>query len=348
MDPNCCSEFKNSWSEEFLEDVLCDYIAVQCGIRGLSPNSIIKTYLPGIAYTLEMKKSIGQYIFRNIYTSREVKKVGNGFFRMYHEKCSDAERMKLPFGMDLALKARTVMKQSQQFSSSGDNAVMLRYRIFVALCLGIYFMLRCSEHIHSKKATAVKLTRRMFTFMDAKGSLIAYSQIGVVQAESVAINVPYGKTDKKGRGRRNRHIRQSDRYVCIVCILERWIKWTRDVYGAGEELGIYEVPSFKDLTKQELERVMQDTVTASGITNARNLTSHCLRYGGATMLAAAGFPHYLIAYYGGWSPDSGSLKLYTRPSDEMHKIVSAHMASMARKDSSRYFIQESHMINKRK
>ena len=93
---------------------------------------------------------------------------------------------------------------------------------------------------------------------------------------------------------------------------------------------------------------MQDTVTASGITNTRNLTSHCLRYGGATMLAAAGFPHYLIAYYGGWSPDSDSLKLYTRPSDEMHKIVSAHMATMARKDSSRYFIQESHMINKRK
>ena len=136
--------------------------------------------------------------------------------------------MKLPFGMDLALKARTVMKESQQFSSGGDDAVMLRYRIVVALCLSIYFMLRCSEHIFSKKATAVKLTRRMFTFMDAKGSLMAYSQIGVVQAESVAINVPYGKTDNKGRGRRNRHMRQSDRYVCIVYILERWIKWTRD------------------------------------------------------------------------------------------------------------------------
>ena len=105
----------------------------------------------------------------------------------------------------------------------------------------------------------------MFIFMDVKGSLIAYSQIGVVQAESVDINVPYGKTDNKGRGRRNRHIRQSDRYVCIVCILERWIKWTRDEYGAGAELGIYEVPDFKVLRKQDVERVMQSTpVSASG------------------------------------------------------------------------------------
>ena len=135
----------------------------------------------------------------------------------------------------------------------------------------------------------------MFTFMDVNGSPIPYSQIGVIKAESVAINVPYGKMDNKGKGRRSRHIRQEDHCVCIVCILERWFRWTRDAYGAGEELGIYEVPSFKDLTKQELERVMQDTVTASGITNARNLTSHCLRYGGATMLAAAGrFPSLLI------------------------------------------------------
>ena len=92
-------------------------------------------------------------------------------------------------------------------------------------------------------------------------------------------------------------MRQSDRWVCIVCILERWIKWTRDVYGAGEELGIYEVLDFKVLRKQDVERVMQ-SVLASGITNARNMTSLCLRYGGATMLAPAGFPHYLIAYYG--------------------------------------------------
>ena len=71
LDPNCCSEFKNSWREEFLEDVLCDYIAVQCGIRGLSPNSIIKTYLPGIAYTLEMKKNQLVNIFLETYIHRE-------------------------------------------------------------------------------------------------------------------------------------------------------------------------------------------------------------------------------------------------------------------------------------
>ena len=41
----------------------------------------------------------------------------------------------------------------------------------------------------------ITLLFNVFTFMDVKGSPIPYSQIGVIQAESVTINVPYGKTD---------------------------------------------------------------------------------------------------------------------------------------------------------
>ncbi len=42
-------------------------------------------------------------------------------------------------------------------------------------------------------------------------------------------------------------------------------------------------------------------------------TSHSLRYGGATMMAAAGFPQYIIAIYGGWTENSTSLRIYTKP-----------------------------------
>ena len=55
-------------------------------------------------------------------------------------------------------------------------------------------------------------------------------------------------------------------------------------------------------------------------------TSHSLRYGGATMMAAAGFPQYVIAHYGGWVEGSSSLKIYARPSEKMLQAVSAHMA----------------------
>jgi integrase len=91
---------------------------------------------------------------------------------------------------------------------------------------------------------------------------------------------------------------------------------------------------------------MQATVTAySGDKFGKRVTSHSLRYGGATMLAAAGLPHYIIAMYGGWSQDSQSLKLYTKPSTNMVNIVSRHMASMGNQDSSIYFINDAYVIS---
>ena len=90
---------------------------------------------------------------------------------------------------------------------------------------------------------------------------------------------------------------------------------------------------------------MQATAEACGVQcTGKRMTSHSLRYGGATMLAAAGLPHYIIAIYGGWSPDSASLRIYTRPSHEMVDMVSQHMATMATKQSSTFFIQEQHII----
>jgi len=80
----------------------------------------------------------------------------------------------------------------------------------------------------------------------------------------------------------------------------------------------------------------------------KRATSHSLRYGGATMLAAAGFPHYVIAIYGGWSPDSKTLRFYTKPSNEMIKLVSAHMAAMASTSASKCFIMDAFVVAKGK
>ena len=42
------------------------------------------------------------------------------------------------------------------------------------------------------------------------------------------------------------------------------------------------------------------------------VSPHSLRYGGATMLAAAGLPQYGIEYFGGWAAGSKSLKVYAQ------------------------------------
>ncbi len=64
------------------------------------------------------------------------------------------------------------------------------------------------------------------------------------------------------------------------------------------------------------------------------------------MLAAAGFPQYVIEMYGGWAKDSKSLRKYIKLSPKLVKTVSAQMAKMARSNSANFFIVEAFMIQK--
>jgi hypothetical protein len=213
-------------------------------------------------------------------------------------------------------------------------------RTFVAMAVGIHFMLRKSEHIWSK-GTASPMKRKHLAFFDAKNQLIPYEQVGLKRAMLVMSNVEFAKTDQSGFGRRVSHVRQKDEDVCIVCILERWIRITRDQFNTTKEAGIYEVNSIEDFTVYTLHNVMQATVQSLNIPGFnRAVTSHSLRYGGATMMAAAGFPQYLLAHYGGWTPDSKALRIYAKPTEEMSTMVSKHFTEMSRREPSRQFIME--------
>jgi integrase len=74
---------------------------------------------------------------------------------------------------------------------------------------------------------------------------------------------------------------------------------------------------------------MKQTATAMGLPAAR-VSTHSLRYGGATILAAGGYPEYIIAMYGGWAEGSASLRRYTRPTMATVADVSRHMQAMQR------------------
>ena len=175
------------------------------------------------------------------------------------------------------------------------------------MAVGIFFMLRRSEHLVGlQRKGSPRLTRRLVVFYDAKNRKIPYSEVGGrVKAQKVALNIAFSKTDHSGFGRRTYHMRQGDklRDVCIVSILEEWIKMTRDKYKATLDQPLYHIPGLPDLTLEVLHRIMTDTVKSLGVEDKGiRATSHSLRYGGATMLAAAGFPEYLIAPYGGIAP----------------------------------------------
>lgn len=106
--------------------------------------------------------------------------------------------------------------------------------------------------------------------------------------------------------------------------MEAYIQLTRDLYGAKETDLLFDIPSFPRFTTEILRYAMQATCHAVGLPWER-CSAHSLRYGGATTLAAAGFPDFVIAFYGGWSPNSTVMRRYIRPSDQVVRKVSHHM-----------------------
>ena len=331
------------WTPEYAEHVVSTFVVLQLAYVQLSPRTIKEVYLPGIAVQLDQQReAAAAATIRAATKSREVKALLKGFERFY-DKCNpQAGRDKLPFCMDMALMAREVL-QSWQFSGLKNDSIdhsTAWQRVFVSMSTGISFMLRKSEHIGSKDYPPIK--RRVITFFDAAGYAIPYAAVGYVQAGSVLVNVTFAKTDQSGFGRRTRHIRQPGTdEACIVQILERWIRDTRDGYGAAEDDELYHVPGLAKFDVDILHQVMAATTQRAGLDGGyKNPTSHSLRYGGATMMAAAGFPQYMIAHYGGWTADSKSLKKYANPTEAMLLLVSKHMSDMARVNFLQHFIMD--------
>jgi hypothetical protein len=202
-----------------------------------------------------------------------------------------------------------------------------RARVRVALRTGIYFLLRRSEFLGEDRKTKMGLPRSCLLFFTKDGHPILYHDVGsTLMADSVHLNVRFSKVDQDGYGRILQHRRQVSG-SCIVKDLEEWISLTRDKYKLGEEEELFHLPGRSRMTGQVLGEVMKLTAVSLGLDSSR-VSAHSLRYGGATMLAA-GLPQYVLAYYGGWSETSSSLRLYSGPGTDTIDQVSAHMSRMA-------------------
>jgi integrase len=70
------------------------------------------------------------------------------------------------------------------------------------------------------------------------------------------------------------------------------------------------------------------------------ISAHSLRYCGATMLAAAGFPSYIIAYFGGWTEDSKTIRTYAQVGSQAVERVSLAMSQSYDNDISEARMRE--------
>ena len=320
MDPLC-----RGLSSERLEDVVVAFLAFEIGLRGLSPASIKKVYLAAIA-----SHFVGSRVLRNGFSeavrSDQVKYVLRGYLKIYSLMHPAGEAKKLAFTIELVKYLKVVLSADHRRKHGG----LFAWGLDLALKFGIYFLLRKSEFLPGCSRVASEPVRpgmrfKVIRFYDFGGRVVPWGRVFPGCAKSVEILVPRSKTDQYGYGRVVRHVRVSG-VNCIVKELERWTAHCRDMLGAGPEDGLFCIRGAPFLVEEaDVAAAMKKIVVHLGWDSSK-ISAHSLRYGGATMLAAAGLPQYVIEYFGGWAEGSKSAKFYMQVSGRSVANVSSVMS----------------------
>ena len=321
-----------SATQSFVTNFACDYIVLECCIRKLQPDSISGVYLPGIINILRLNSVPAADLLSAAVKSATFKFVRDGLERLYRKIHPKSESIKMAFSPAAArhmyaLLSSGVLDNGCKHMSS-NFSLLATLRLFSSTLFAISFLLRKSEMLF-KLGKVHPPSRASVTFFDSRKVAIPHDLVGVDPSKPACwlrYNVHASKTDQIGAGRINLITAQPSGN-CTVAVMERYF-YLSHLAGAMEADSLFDIPGLPRLTAHTLSAVMKSTVTTIGLPAAR-VSTHSLRYGGATALAAGGFPEYIIAMYGGWKEGSTSLRRYTRPSADLVDSVSAHMHKMS-------------------
>ena len=310
------------------------YVGFECGLRQISPVSVKSVYIVGIAKTFDILGVINN--FREASNHAMFKCLVDGYFRKWDQKHPAHTRVKIPFVPALARDTERLLEsgklQIAGHLTYGDSpiAVMSRLRAVTSELFGSWYLLRKNEFL-PKVSThddhSSQMLRSHIRFLDIHQNVIPYRLLGVTRDHWLRIELEFSKADQSGHGRILMHYRQTSNPAgCVVTRMLQYIVMSRDVFGASERDPLFYVPGRPRFTTESLAAFMRATCHLIGLPASR-VSAHSLRYGGATTMAAAGFHDYVIAYYGGWAPDSRCMRKYIKPSNNMVQTVSQHMAS---------------------
>jgi hypothetical protein len=110
-------------------------------------------------------------------------------------------------------------------------------------------------------------------------------------------------------------------------VLINWLSTSTSPDGAevGGEKFVFEIDEYSIIDDTATADAMKAITRSLGFGSNRT-SSHSLRYGGATLLAAAGVPSYAITHFGGWSENSKMLRRYVQLGGQMTDDVSRAMS----------------------
>ena len=299
-------------------NIVIAYIGFEIGLRGMNPNSIKTSYLSSISNCFVLH-DINNY-FDVAHKSKVVKMVMDGYTRIFYKMNPLSGQKKLAFTIELVRIFRESLGMDVSLKSLG---------IELAMKFGIFFLLRKSEYLPSSRKIAVNQSKGIkwenIKFFDYNGKNVPLHQVTVSEShiKTITIDIEFSKTDQYGAGRLVSHVR-NDSGCCIVeDIVKWWIALSDHLNYTNKDYLFSKFDGTPIIIDSDVADAMKKTVASLGWKDDK-VSAHSLRYGGATMLAAAGLPQYVIEYFGGWAQDSQALaKLYTKLGSEAVGRVSA-------------------------
>jgi hypothetical protein len=275
-------------------NVVLRYIGFEIGIRKMNPNSIKQCYLGAIANVFVLKDI--ENMFELATKKKIVKMVMDGYLRIYHKENPLSESRKLAFTLELVKYLPMAMKNLDGIKMKA---------IDLALKMGICFLLRKSEYLPGSNSNG--LSWKDLKWYDGNGMEVSWYKVNQVTVKTVKLVVKFSKTDKYGIGRVVTHTR-TDKDYCMVHSLVDWLMICRDKLKVNQDGHIFRHVNGDVIVNDHTVNVAMKNIVNYLGWKSNKVSVHSLRYGGATMLAAAGLPQYIIEYYGGWAEDSKSLK----------------------------------------
>ena len=288
-------------------NILLSYISFEIGLREMKPSSIEGSYLSHINNYFTTSRIKNEFWAAS--KSNIVRLILRGYERIYYAMYPINGSRKFAFTIELVNHlSAAVAKYKPGWLLIKDLVDMLQ----LAMVFGIYFLLRKSEFLpcqHERSPNGIAWS--CINFFDKDGRIISWDSIEVSKAKTIQIKIGKSKTDQSGIGRIRMHQRV-DGKQCIVRKVAIWAKHCRMHYGMNEQDYLFRKKGQEALINDATVSLAMKFIVQLLGWETTKVSPHSLRYGGATMLAAAGLPQYDIEYFGGWAQGSKSLRVYAQ------------------------------------
>ena len=206
------------------------------------------------------------------------------------------DRFTLPFTVDMILYAINVYL---------DTSRIYGLAIATAMVLAFVCLLRISEYTRSNNNHFMRAEDVVFVVCDSFGeNLFVHStnihRYCLVEVIEVVVTVRSAKNDTAGEGHRfcfAKKAGDSEMAFDLVSVLYEWACVARPSKGQM----FFSAPATKfELKADHMNSALKKVAIAFDFPGGLHFSSHSLRIGGASALAAAGVPDYITQKTGRW------------------------------------------------